>query len=139
MEQQYPKKSYRLFIIWLTAFAVILTAGALKKPNIAGLGAVKSVSVMLYVMLDTLFLLILLTQNIYWTAGVSYEEAAGAGTRARRNYALRQLAVFLAATAVYLAYCFVAAPRWSLGSAWDSMAAGAVVCIASAAAGRLRL
>lgn len=139
MEPHYQKKTYKLFGVWLTAFAVVLIAGAVYTPNIAGLGTIKSISILLYGMLDLLFVLIYLTQSIYWVAGVSFEEASEAGAKARRRFALRHLLLFLGATAVYFVYCFAAAPRWRLGAYWDSIIAGAVVCAAALLGDRLQL
>lgn len=139
MEQQYQEKSYHLFIIWLAAFAAVLVTGTVNTPNIAGLGTIKSMSVLMYMMLDILFVLIYLTESIYWIAGISYEAAAGAGSKARRRFALLNLAVFLTATAIYLVYCFAAVPYWMSGAYWDSLTAGAIVCAAVIFTGRLRL
>lgn len=139
MAEQDQKKSYTLFIIWLSAFAVLLTAGAIHKPNIAGLGTVKSISILMYVMLDILLFLVCVTGRVYWMPGVSYEESSDAGVAARKKYAFCHLCIFLGATALYLAYCFGLAPMYPSGAFRDSLTAGAIVCIASVCTSRIRL
>lgn len=139
MTEQYQKKSYALFLIWLSVFAAVLIIGAIRRPDIAGLGAVKTINLLMYAMMDILLLLVCVTGSVYWLAGISYEAAAEAGAAARKKYAICHLCIFLSATAVYLAYCFGLAPMYPSGAYRDSMAAGGILCIASVCAAGLHL
>lgn len=139
MEETYQKKSYTLFLIWLIIFVAASVLCVKAEPDFAHLGTDRTFLFLLYVMLDLLFLLITLTQSIYWISGTSYEEAASAGPKTRRSYALRHLFVFLAATALFLIYCYVPAFSAPGASIQDSLVAGGIVCAAAVATMRIHL
>ena len=131
MNQPYQKKSYKLFVLWLILLFVVLLAVSYFEVGLDSIGAGKAVGITLCLLLDFLFVLIFFTESIYWINGVTYEEAEQAEPEARKRYAFRHLKVFLVATAVYLFYCFVLSPCFSLGIISDSLMAGAVICIAA--------
>lgn len=139
METEYQKKSYKLFLVWVAALFVVLFWGAVKEINIGGIGVTKTNSLLACVMIDVLFLLIYLTQSIYWINGVTYEEAAQADAAARKRYAWRHLITFLAATAAYLIYCIAIADIVKLGSIGDSLVAGGMLCVAAITTIRIHL
>ena len=139
MENEYQKKSYKLFFVWIAVFFAVLIWGAVKEINIGGIGAVQSNSLLACVMLDLLFLLIYLTDSIYWINGVTYEEAAQADAAARKRYAWRHLLTFLVATAIYFVYCIAIADVVKLGSIGDSLVAGGVLCVAGITTIRIHL
>lgn len=138
-EKSYQKKTYTLFGIWLFALAAAVTMQSVMPFQIAGLGTVKSLGIILYVMLDILFLIICATQSVYWINAVTYEEAKAAAKAARIKYAGRQLVVFLAATALYLTYCFVPGLFRTYSKMQDSAVMCGILCIAAIRSIRIRL
>lgn len=138
-EKDYQKKTYTLFTIWLLILAAAVTAASVSPFRIAGLGAMKSLGVVLYVMLDILFLIIYATQSVYWTGTVTYEEAEAATKTARKRYAVRHFAVFFAATAVFLAYCFVPKLFRTYSMMQDLIVMCGILCIAVITTIRIRL
>lgn len=133
------KKSYKLFWIWLALFAAILTVYSCFPRHFGNLSPGKTVGLLACGALDLLFLLIYVTGNVYWTGRVSYEEAALAGRRERKRYALCHLALFLGVTLLFILYCFWLPGYWYTSSTGDSMAAGAAVCMGALASGRIKL
>lgn len=131
MNQPYQKKSYKLFVLWLILLFVVLLAVSYFEIGVKSIGSGKAVGITLCLLLDLLFVLIFFTESIYWINGVTYEEAAQADQESRKRYAFRHLKVFLVATVVYLFYCFTLSPYFSLGIIWDSLMAGAIICIAA--------
>ena len=138
-ETDCQKKTDKLFMIWLFLLAAVVTVGCISPFRIAGLGTMKSLGVVLYVMLDILFLIIYATQSVYWTGAVTYEEAKAATKTERKKYAGRHFAVFFAATAVYLAYCFVPGLFRTYSMMRDVIAMSGILCIAVMTAVRIRL
>jgi hypothetical protein len=130
------KKSYQLFFVWMLGYVIVLMAYALSGWN-APVGDGKVVGILTLAALDLLFLLIWATQRIYWISQVTYEAAEKAGPQARKRYALRHLAVFLVATVLYLIYCFAVPVKTTV--IWDSLIAGALVCVAVLATMRIHL
>ena len=140
MDVQYQKKSYTLFWVWL-----ILLAAAMLFYMYGGrqyfplIGSGKHLGIIVLVFLDLLFALMLATQSVYWIGGVTYEAAAEAGASARRRFALRHLLIFLAATALFLFYCF-GMKGWIVPDRTrDALVAGGMVCVAGAASSKVRL
>lgn len=139
MEQQYQKKSYVLFWAWLTLFVAAMFFFLFGRRYFPVIGAGKNLGILMLAFLDVLFALMLITQSVYWLGGVSYEAAAKAGTEARRRYAFRNLVIFLAATALFLFYCFGMKNLLRPDATRDSLVAGGVVCAAAMVSSRLRL
>lgn len=139
MKAQYQKQSYALFFIWLVIFAAALMLCALKTPDLAGLGAVRSVCLVSWLLLDVLLLLIYVTQSVYWISGTTYEQAREAGPKARKRYALRHLAVFLTLTAVYLLYCFLPLSWFQGSSTRHALVAAGTICAATVLSMRIHL
>ncbi len=139
MERQYQKKSYALFRVWLAAFAAAMIFFVLRREIFPLIGSGKNAGILSLVFLDLLFVLILATQSVYWIGGITFEEAAGADAGARRRFALRHLAVFLAATAVFLVYCFGMKNILQPDHTRDSLVAGGTVCAAAVICSRFRL
>lgn len=137
-EKVYGKKSYVLFAVWLVLYTAALAVYSCYPGCFTLLGAGKAVGLLGLVALDLLFLLIYLTESVYWISPVTYEEAASAGSRARKQFALRHLVIFLAMTVLFLLYCFWL-PRYQYTtSTWDSIAAGVMVCTGALASGKVR-
>ena len=140
MNTRYQKKSYTLFRLWLLLLtAVILFYMYGGRAYFPMIGAGKNLGVIVLVFLDLLFVMILATQSVYWISGVTYEEAEEAGVSARRRFALRHLLIFLAATVLFLIYCFGMKGVFMPDQTRDALAAGGAVCVAAAASSRLRL
>lgn len=136
----YQKKSYTLFWAWLILLAAVIIfyiyGGRRYFPMIS---AGKNLGIVALVFLDLFFAMMLATQSIYWLGGVSYEEAAEAGTSARRKYALWHLLIFLAVTVLFLVYCFGMKGILVPDQTRDALVAGGMVCLAVAVSSRVRL
>lgn len=139
-EAQYQKKSYALFWAWLVLLVAVMIfyiyGGRGYFPLI---GAGKNLGIVVLVFLDLLFVIILATQSVYWISGVTYEEAAAAGVSARRRFALWHLLIFLAATILFLIYCFGMKGILAPDQTRDALVAGGAVCAAVVASSRVRL
>lgn len=139
MEQNYQKKSYTLFFVWLLIFGIVL-AGYSVFPNCSPVrGTGKSAGILIFIMLDLLYILICITQSIYWPGKITYEEAAAAGASARRRFALSHLLVFLAGTAIELIYCFGLESVMGTGAVRDSIVSAALVAATALCAAHIRL
>lgn len=91
-------------------------------------------------LLDLLFLLLCVTGSVYWLGTVTYEQAAEAGMAVCRGCALRQLSVFLAATAACLLYCETDWPFSRFGGEQrDALVFGGVIGCACLLVSRIRL
>lgn len=139
MRETYQKESYTLFFMWLLLFGVLIVLYGLFPGRFGIVGTGKTMGLGLLIMLDLLFALMFVTQSVYWLGGVSYEEAARAGTGARRNYALRHLLVFLLATVAFMIYCFGLSSVLRTTVTRDSLVSGAVICAAGYGASHIRL
>jgi hypothetical protein len=135
-EREYPKQSYRLFFAWMIGYVILLMAYPLSGWN-APIGDGKVVGILTLAALDILFLLMWATQRIYWISGITYEAAEKAGPQARKAYARRHLTVFLVVTVLYLIYSFALPVNTTV--IWDSLIAGALVCVAVLATMRIHL
>lgn len=131
IEEAYQDKSYRLFFAWLFLFAALMVVYSLFPDKIPIRGVGKAAGIIIFAMLDLLYILIYVTQSVYWVSGVSYEDAAKAGASARKRYAMRYLLVFLGMTAAYLIYCFGLNAVWRASTIRDSMAAAVMICVAA--------
>lgn len=132
MAQEYKKESYGLFRAWLLLLAALAAVFSLFPGRFSPFGGARTIGIMVMCMLDLLFVLIVLTQSVYWLDGVSYEQAARAGASARRRYALWHLLIFLLATVLYLTYCFWPQAIWNTSSLNDSMTSGVLIAAAAA-------
>ncbi len=141
MEEKYPDKSYKGFLIWMALFCVLMIGYALADYGALplSLNAGEGLGLLLLLLLDLLFLIIYVTQSVYWIGGVTYEQAKEAGEQARKRYALRHLLVFLAATALFFLYCFWLNGIHPTGLIKDSLAAGGLICAAAIATMPIRL
>lgn len=138
-KKAYPKQSYTIFTGWLLTLTAVAAADSVSPRRIAGLDSMKSFGLILYVMLDILFLIIYATQRIYWIDGVTYERASSSTEAGRKRYALCHFAIFLTATAVYLIYCFVPELFRTYTMTQDLVVMCGILCIAATAAGRIGL
>lgn len=139
MGQDYQKKSYALFWAWMALFIAVALFFVFYTERFPHIGDGKNMGILTLVMLDLLFLLILATQSVYWISGITYEEAAQAGPGARRRCALRHLLLFLAATLLFLVYCFGMDGLLRPDGTRDALVAGGVVCTAAVVSSRIRL
>ena len=140
MKEQYQKKTYSLFWIWLALLVAVclfyMYGGRQYFPVI---GSGKNLGIIVLVFLDLLFVIILATQSVYWISGVTYEKAAEAGAHARRRFALWHLVIFLVATVLFLIYCFGMKGILMPDRTRDALVAGGAVCAAVVASSRIRL
>ena len=140
MNTQYQKKTYTLFWIWLALLVAVclfyIYGGRQYFPVI---GSGKNLGIIVLLFLDLLFVMILVTQSVYWISGVTYEKAAEAGTHARRRFALWHLLIFLVATVLFLIYCFGMKGILVPDRTRDALVAGGMVCVAGIASSRVRL
>lgn len=140
MDVQYQKKSYTLFGAWLALLvAAVLFYMYGGRQYFPVIGSGKNLGIIVLVFLDLLFVIILVTQSVYWISGITYEKAAEAGAHARRRFALRHLAIFLAATVLFLIYCFGMKGILVPDRTRDALVAGGMVCAAGIASSRVRL
>ena len=139
MERQYQKKSYTLFWAWLLLLAGVVVFFTFNRGYFPTIGSGKNLGILVLVLLDLLFLLILITQSIYWISGVTYEAAAAADSGARRRYAFWHFVIFLAATFLFLYYCFGMKSMLRADSTRDSLVAGGMVCAAAVVSTKIRL
>ena len=138
MLQTYPTKSYRLFSGWLLLAAVLAAVFSWRGISVGGIRSGRFLVLLLFLLLDLLYLMIYLNQKVYWAGAVTYEEAKAAGPAARKRYALFHLLIFSAAALLQLAYCFSTLSFMSNGVVQDSIVSGTVFCAAAAAAGKIR-
>ncbi len=132
MKKDHLKKSYKLFWAWTALFCIGLTVLSLQEPQPSYFGQMKTIGLVICLLLDLLFVLIYVTESVYWINGVTYEQAVQAGSQARRRYALRHLLCFLGATAVYILYCFLDKYYLHWGNdIRNALVAGGAVCIAA--------
>lgn len=105
----YEKPTYRLFLIWILAFFAVLGGAAACfawfAPGLSTGAQVKTILLLTLAMVDLLFYFIYRTGRVYWFTGVTYRDAARAGSERRRAYARAHLRRFLLASAVLAAYC----------------------------------
>lgn len=85
MEKEY-RKSYKGFVIWLIVFSLSLF-GVAFLPVEDGALIGRAICLLTLVGLQTLMLIIVRTERVYWFNGVSYEEAEAAGSERRRAFA----------------------------------------------------
>ncbi len=131
MREKKLKKTDCLFRVWLAVTAALCICFSLNRSLSTGSGAGRSFGILLFILLDILFLLVYATENVYWISGISFEQAQKAGRTRRRNYAAKYLLVFLIMTALYLVYCFAPQSFWSHTAIRDSLAAGGAICAAA--------
>ena len=97
------KKSYKGLIIWLAAFLAVSFA----VPFLPKLGEdVLTLIMMNIVSLSTAILagIIYKTESVYWYTGIEFEQAEKAGSRARKEYALKHFRLFSIYAAAVLVY-----------------------------------
>ena len=100
--ENYQPKSYRLFIVWIICFVAILGAVGYLTSSLPAASSARLILMFACYGLLALFYLILKTESIYWINGVSYEQAAAAGSVRRRAYAKAHLQRFIAGGGVFL-------------------------------------
>jgi len=100
------KKGYTGFILWMIGYTVLLFLVPLLPIEDGGL-MTRIVLALTSLAIAGLMLLIYVTEKVFWFNGVTYEEAAEAGSERRKLYALRHLIVFSAFTAAYLLFTVI--------------------------------
>lgn len=138
-KKPYDTASYVLFDIWLLLLGILLLPGSFGMLRLAGQGPVRSFGIVLYGMLDILFMIIYATKNVYWMNKITYEQAQKVSAKERRRYARRQLFIFLACTILYFIYCFVPGIFQTYSTVQDSFVMSGILCMAVLAASRIRL
>ncbi len=112
-EQEYPKKSYKLFILWTvvlltTVFVVVPVLNPiLKSIGSSVLLLIKFVLLYALLQLLLLFYIIYKTERVYWVNGVTYECAKCATKLQRQTFALAHLKRFIWGFIAFLIYSVV--------------------------------
>lgn len=111
MDQHYPPKSYKLFMLWMAGFFLFFIISSLFAEHfltqIDHSLLIKLFLLLVFFSLLSLFYLIYRTESIYWINGTSYEAAKSASAEARRRFALAHLRIFLRAAVLYGLYCLI--------------------------------
>lgn len=133
MEKTCRKKTDRLFAVWLVVCAATMVWFAVYGAQFTYFSEAKLFCIVVYGLLDLLFLLASVTGRAYWISGSLDAETGDGGAKAGKRYAVVQLLLFLCASALYLVYCF-REQFWFRGpdSVRDSMAAAGILCAACA-------
>ena len=139
MEHDYQKKSYKLFAVWMLLVAALTVFYIYKKPWQAVIGPGKATGILMFIMVDLLFMIIYFTESVYWVSGISYEDAAKAGRRARKQFAAKHLVVFLLMTFFLILYCAVSGNLWNGSTIRDALVSAALLCAAVLFTGKIRL
>ena len=102
--EEYPKKSYKGFILWMVCFC--LAMGAIPfgleacAPDMSVGLMIRIIDFLMCVGVETLFYMIYRNGRIYWYNKYSYEQAKAMSEDERREIALRPLTVFFKITLV---------------------------------------
>ena len=102
---EYQKQSYKLFILWIGLFFVLFYS--LVFLDISDSLLIKIEIMVLNIALLILFIIIYITESIYWINGVSYKEAKAMTSDQRKHYAMEHFKLFLKCTLVTLIYCII--------------------------------
>ena len=139
MEHDYQKKTYKLLVAWMILVAALTVFYICRKPWQTVIGPGKATGLLLLCMMDLLFLVIYFTESVYWVSGISYEEAARAGRRARKQFARKHLVIFLLMTFCLILYCIVS-EHFRIGSTIrDALVSSGMLCAAVLFTGKIRL
>ncbi|MCD7736348.1 MAG: hypothetical protein LUI07_05215 [Lachnospiraceae bacterium] len=127
------KKPQILYRIWLIVLAFLLIVYSLEIEPIESIlwGTGSADALFLFLMMDLLCILMLVTGRISWCGGISEEKAAGYSRQECIRAALWQLAFFAAATVLYLYYCFGLENTLRRSSTRDTMTAALLLCAAA--------
>lgn len=128
--QKYQKESYHLFYIWLCCAFLVLAGYIGVEDRYSLSNAVVHIGLISFGLLELLFLLIIVTDSVYWIYGISYEWAASAGKKARKTCEWMHFGIFSAAFLVYLLYCYGPQIIQVRGNWYDAMIAAALIGIA---------
>lgn len=103
---EYPKKSYKLFVLWLFLLVVIMLITDLILSNL--LLSIDVATKIFIILLNTwilsLLFLIYKTERIYWINGITYEKAKSMTSEERKLYVWRHIIKFGQGTLVTLIY-----------------------------------
>lgn len=107
------RKTYKLFVLWIIGFLLIVFAIALQDWDDDLLARAVSLCGALGVV--GLSLMVYRTGYVYWINGISYEEALEAGEERRKQYAWNHVSIFSKFALFYLLYTMLACFfHWSI-------------------------
>ena len=95
------KKSYKLFVIWLICF-LILMFGVCFIPGLDSVIMTRLVFNLCSWSIVSLCYMIYKTEYVYWFNGTTYEQAVKAGEERRKDFALKHLKRFYYFAIIYL-------------------------------------
>ena len=119
------KESYKIFYLWLIVSAVVICWRSLYQPLTFYFSPTKDFVLLLFGLLNLLYLLLLIFGTVYWLPGISYAEAKIAGNGVCRHYGGFRLLGGCLSMIVYFFFCLADCHYLRLNSdIWSCTAAG---------------
>ncbi len=105
MDEKPLKKSYFGLIIWIIVYCGACTAAVFLP--VSEQVILRLINVITMVGLCVLTAVIYKTEYVYWYSGITYEQAAAAGSQRRKEYAGKHLRIFWGLSALFIIFTII--------------------------------